>query len=81
METEQDLGDIQNSRKEVTPDALITEVAAASFLGLSVKFLQARRQRGGGPPFVRISQTCIRYRRRDLIVWTEDRLKTSTSAA
>src|SRR5262245_48815390 len=61
------------------PDALLPEVQSAELLGVTPRALQSWRQRGGGPEFVRISSRCIRYRRRDLISWTEARLRSSTS--
>lgn len=61
------------------PDALLNESAAAEFLGLTIRFLQSRRSKGESPPFIRISHRCIRYRRRDLIAWAEERKKNSTS--
>ena len=60
-------------------NALITESEAADFLGFSVRALQNWRIRGGGPRFVRISSRTVRYRRRDLIEWTEQHLVSSTS--
>jgi hypothetical protein len=60
-------------------DKLRAEKESADFLGMTPRALQAWRQRGGGPLFVRISSRCIRYRIRDLIAWSESRLKTSTS--
>ena len=60
-------------------DRLITEVEAAEFLGYTVRALQNWRVRGGGPAFIRVSARSIRYRRRDLIAWTESRLARSTS--
>jgi predicted DNA-binding transcriptional regulator AlpA len=60
-------------------DALLDEVQAAQFLNVSTRCLQAWRQRGGGPRFVRISSRCLRYRRRDLLTWSEERLARSTS--
>lgn len=62
------------------PDALIDEEAAARFLNVGVRFLQKHRSTGDGPPFVRVSTRCIRYRRSDLKSWSEDRLRTSTKA-
>lgn len=61
----------------------ITEQEAAAFLGLSVRFLQNRRTRGGGPLYSPISRRCVRYRRRDLIVWLNglSRAHTSETAA
>ncbi len=58
---------------------LIDENRAAEFLGLTPRTLQAFRQRGGGPQFVRLSARCIRYRRHDLNAWNESRLRKSTS--
>jgi hypothetical protein len=58
---------------------LIDEKIAADFLGLTIRTMQAMRQRGGGPRFVVISARCIRYRRIDLRAWAEARLRTSTS--
>jgi hypothetical protein len=60
-------------------DALLRPDQAAQFIGLTTRFLEARRLRGGGPPFVRISVRAIRYRRRDLLEWTESLVRSSTS--
>ena len=60
-------------------NALIDEKAAADFLGLTDRFMQHRRQQGGGPRYIVISSRCIRYRRIDLRAWSETRLRTSTS--
>ena len=61
------------------PDALLTEQQGAALLGVTARALQKWRSKGSGPPFVRISSRCIRYRRRDLVDWSVDRLKHSTS--
>ena len=61
--------------------SLIGEKAAADFLSVSVRTVQAMRVRGGGPRYVRMSARCIRYRRSDLRDWLEDKLRTSTSDA
>lgn len=60
---------------------LINEKAAAAFLGYTVRALQNWRLRGGGPKFVKVSKRSIRYRRRDLIEWSEERLRSNTSEA
>ncbi len=60
-------------------DALISEREAAAFLGLTARFLQNRRTRGGGPPFVGISRRCVRYRRRELIAWSNALSRAHTS--
>jgi hypothetical protein len=60
-------------------DALLDESKAATLLDVTPRALQAWRQRGGGPPYVRISSRCVRYRRRDLVAFAEARLQRSTS--
>lgn len=58
---------------------LIPEREAANFIGWTTRGLQARRQRGGGPLFVRLSSRSIRYRRIDLKAWADARVRRSTS--
>ena len=58
---------------------LLTEAEAARLIGLTPRFLQERRYKGGGPAFVAISRTCIRYRLSDIEIWAAERLRTSTS--
>ena len=59
--------------------ALIDEKAAAAFLDLTDRTMQAMRQRGGGPHYIRLSSRCLRYRRVDLREWADARVRTSTS--
>ena len=59
--------------------ALMNEEQAAAFLGVTKRALQAWRINGSGSKYVRISARCIRYRKADLIEWSENRLQTSTS--
>lgn len=61
------------------PESLLSEVQAATLLGFTPRALQAWRQRGGGPRFVRVSSRAVRYRRRDLVEWTESKLAQSTA--
>lgn len=58
---------------------LVREGLAAEFVDLSPRTMQNLRQRGVGPRFVRLSARSIRYRRRDLQRWADDRLRASTS--
>jgi predicted DNA-binding transcriptional regulator AlpA len=58
---------------------LINETEAAEFLGYTIRALQNWRLRGGGPQFIKVSRRSIRYRRRDLIAWADDRVCSSTS--
>ena len=58
---------------------LINEKPAAKFVDLKPRTLQGYRYRGRGPPFVRLSARCVKYRRIDLLRWAEAHLRTSTS--
>ena len=60
-------------------EQLIKEDDAASFVGVTRRALQQWRFNGSGPPYVRISKRCIRYRRKDLIHWSESFLRKNTS--
>lgn len=58
---------------------LINEREAACFLGYTVRALQNWRYRGGGPKFIKVSQRSVRYRRKDLIAWADQRTISSTA--
>jgi predicted DNA-binding transcriptional regulator AlpA len=60
-------------------ERLLRETEAADFLGYSVRALQNWRVRGGGPLFVKVSARSVRYRRADLLAWTQARIRRSTS--
>jgi hypothetical protein len=60
-------------------DRLLNEHEAAAFLNYTVRALQNWRLRGGGPRFVKVSGRSIRYRRRDLNEWVEQKLRASTA--
>ena len=60
---------------------LINEEEAAAYLGYSIRSLQNWRHRGGGPPFIKVSNRTVRYRRCDLDAWAEKRLVSSTAEA
>jgi len=51
------------------PDALLSTTETAFLIGLAPRTLEAKRLRGGGPPFVRISARAVRYRRADVVAW------------
>lgn len=46
---------------------------AAELLGLRPAALAAWRQRGDGPPYIRISSRCVRYDPGDLTEWLDER--------
>ncbi len=58
--------------------SLIDERAAAEFLGLTDRCLQRWRQKGGGPRYVRLSPSVIRYRRIDLKEHADQRVRRHT---
>lgn len=60
-------------------DQLLNETEAAEFLCYSVRALQNWRVRGGGPDFIKVSARSIRYCRRDLIKWLDNRRVSNTA--
>jgi len=58
---------------------LLDTATAAAMLGLSPRTLEAMRARGGGPPYVRVSARCIRYRVADLEAWASAHVRRSTA--
>ena len=61
------------------PDRYLSTTEAGELIGLSRDALEQRRSRGNGPPFVRLSPRCIRYRRRDVLAWLAARRETGRS--
>lgn len=57
---------------------LLSEEQAAEYLGLSARYLQERRYRGGGPTYIRISHRTVRYDPRALAAWLTERSFTAT---
>lgn len=62
----------------IDPDALLDQTHVAKILGTTTKFLEARRCRGGGPPFVRVGRL-IRYAPESVQAWIRSRTVQSTS--
>ena len=60
-------------------NALIDAKVAAGFLKVTTRHMQAMRQRGDGPRFIRMSSRCIRYTRAILKSYADDRTRSSTS--
>lgn len=62
------------------PEAALFETEASHLAGPSVRTLQAFRLRGGGPVFFYAgTRRAVRYRRRDVLDWIEQRIRRSTS--
>jgi len=55
-----------------------TERQLAEFLGVSMRTVQAWRQRGGGPKFQKVA-SAVRYAPNDVECWLATRTRLSTS--
>ena len=68
----------------MTRPQLVTEQTAAEYIGMSVAFLRAARQRGKvgartpGPQFLKLGKS-VRYDVADLDCWLESRRRRTTS--
>ncbi|MBI4606434.1 MAG: helix-turn-helix domain-containing protein [Planctomycetes bacterium] len=62
-------------------DRLLRELEVADLINMSVRTVRDWRLTGAGPPFVRVSGRCVRYRRADLDSWIAARVVRSTSEA
>ena len=62
-------------------DPLFDEKAAAAYLGLAARTMQALRYRGGGPIFHRLGTKRVMYRQSDLEAWITAGRRSSTSDA
>lgn len=59
-------------------NTLFNTKGAAKFLGMSPRSLEGMRVDGSGPPFVKISDRCIRYRLSDIESWLASKVQTRT---
>lgn len=69
----------ESPRKQMTAETPLSIKAAAALLGVDRSFLDRRRQRGGGPPYVRMSSRKIVYMPSTLMAWLAAQERTSTS--
>lgn len=69
----------QTPSEALTNEGLLTTTQAAKLVNQKPRFLEARRIRGGGPKFVRVSARSIRYRIKDVEDWIESRVRSSTT--
>lgn len=63
---------------EGPPDDLLTTAALAQWLGVSPAWLEIARSRGYGPKFVRLSPRRVRYSRRAVLAWLDERTHRAT---
>jgi len=66
-------------RRPGTDGRLLDVEAAARYLGLSASTLNKLRCRGGGPKFLKITRSAVRYDPTDLDAWLAARRRGSTS--
>ena len=59
------------------PPTLLDTPSTAKALGLRPRTLEEWRRRGGGPQFIRLSATCVRYSIDSLNEWISERTATS----
>ena len=61
------------------PDELLSTAEVAQWLGVSVPWLEIGRTQGYGPRFQRLSPRNIRYRRRDVLRFLDQRSHACTA--
>lgn len=70
--------EMTETTSSITNKALMTESAAADFLGVSIRTMQAWRVRGGGPRYAKMGKA-VRYRPSDLDAFVAENMAASTS--
>ena len=61
------------------PDDLLSTKQVCDWLGVSHQWAEIHRTQGGGPPFIRVSPTRIRYQRQSVLDWLAERTHASTA--
>lgn len=79
MEPQRNKERLMLNQQQNEDSELLTEAQAAEFLKFSPKALQKWRCVGNGPKFIKISSKAIRYMRKSLIEWANERMVSSTS--
>jgi excisionase family DNA binding protein len=62
----------------VDPEVLLDQRQVARLIRMTTKFMEARRVRGGGIPYVKVGRL-VRYRKADVDQWLKENRRTSTS--
>lgn len=60
-------------------DDLLSTRDLATWLGVSVQWLEIGRHRGYGPQFIRVTGRIIRYKRSDVLAWLDERAHRCTA--
>ena len=58
---------------DTTTSDMLNQREAAKLIGVSPFTMNGWRHRRTGPPFIRISSRCVKYRRADVLAWLEAR--------
>ena len=64
--------------EQIDPNQLMTEKEVADLICVTQRALQNWRLRGGGPEYVKIGRL-VRYQRRDVMKFIEERKRQQTS--
>ena len=65
-------------RDTIHHDDLLSDIQLHGVTGLTPSFWRARRLRGDGPVFIKISARCVRYRWSSVLDWFEERERSTT---
>ena len=63
------------------PERLMPTAETAELIGSSRSFLEIGRIRGYGPPAIHVTPKMVRYRRRDVLAWIEERAALAATSA
>ena len=61
-------------------DILLTTAHCATWLGVSIQFLEIGRSQGYGPPHVSIAPRVVRYRKDEVNKWLRERSTANVAA-
>lgn len=78
MDQEEDDSFDPHTVETFAPDVYVSERILAERTGTTARMWQALRQKGEGPPFVRLSARCVRYQWGAVQQWLAERTKTRT---
>lgn len=68
----------ERAQLPIPEDRYVSERELTERTSTSPRMWQSLRERGGGPPFVRLSARCVRYKWGDVERWLEERTRVNT---
>lgn len=72
------INNIPNDLENISQIRCIDEPQLAECLSIGISTIRQWRTNGGGPPFVKISRRCVRYRIDDVHEWMNKKLRENT---